>query len=139
MHAKIAQLVEPLLCNQEVAGSNPALSSNPMLGKKLKQKAIESVKEIALSHISEEEVFDLKHFLARIIAPRIRHFRQITDNSHPADLTKQEWQDILFKMETSFEWFADPRNFKNKEESELHMEGIELFSKYYNFLWHSHD
>jgi hypothetical protein len=110
-----------------------------MFFKKLKKYFFKKINQTASSHICDDDVADLSLTLAKTIAPRIIHFAKISKNSHPSNLTKEEWGIILKKMSDSFEWFSEERNHTKIQESAAHLEGIELFSKHYLNLRHSND
>jgi hypothetical protein len=110
-----------------------------MFFKNIKKHILKQAQQKAIQLQVEEDVFDLKHSLARIISPRIKYFRQISSSSHPSELTKEEWELILLRMEKSFEWFSKEENLTSAEEENFHLEGIGFFARYYKFLWHSNE
>lgn len=84
----------------------------------------------------DSDTWSLDQPLAKLIAPRLRRFREIY-NGHPTDLTEAEWNARLDKMIAAFEWYASddrwgPNEFENLEK---HQEGIDLFAKHYMQLW----
>lgn len=81
------------------------------------------------------ETFSLDHSLAKLVAPRLKRFKEITI-AHPPDLSEKEWADELDKMIAAFEfaasetrWVAPPDEYKK------HQEGIDLFAKHFFGLW----
>lgn len=81
------------------------------------------------------DTFSLDYSLAKIIAPRLKRFKEVTIGV-PLDMKEQEWNDKLDKMIAAFEfagsedrWSAKPEDFKK------HGEGIKLFAEHYWQLW----
>ena len=81
------------------------------------------------------ETFSLDYSLAKLIAPRLRRFREITIGI-PNGKSERKWKEELDKMIASFEfagseavWDASPEEFKK------HQEGFRLFTKNYFRLW----
>ena len=96
----------------------------------------------------EIEPFDtwsMDHTLAPIILPMLIQLKA-TQHGHPADLTEQEWDDILDEMIWAFEqkcrddWMEDyDYNKWDREGAKAHQErmsnGFRLFGRYYENLW----
>jgi hypothetical protein len=83
------------------------------------------------------DTFSLDYSLAKLIAPRLKRFKEITVGDYnTADPERQQWYDELDKMIAAFEfagseerWMAKPEEFKK------HQEGLKLFAEHYFGLW----
>ena len=97
--------------------------------------------------IDDWDIWNLDHTLAMVIHPALVKFRENL-NSHPSEVTGEEWEEILDKMIFSFdvisnELFIEQQFFRDgtwhKEEYEEHnkkiQEGIDLFAKWFRGLW----
>ena len=95
----------------------------------------------------EIEPFDtwsMDHTLAPIILPMLIQLKA-TQHGHPADLTEQEWDDVLDEMIYAFDCKANKdevyMRFDIKDRDAMHKEqdrisnGFRLFGKYYENLW----
>jgi hypothetical protein len=90
---------------------------------------------------SDRETWDLTVPLGNHISPRIRRFIEI-NIATPPDMRPEEWDDILDKIASGFEFFAT-RDDLELDLSEIEyanrfdeaQKGINLFAKYYNDLW----
>jgi len=86
----------------------------------------------------------MDHTLAHIVLPMLVQLK-LTQHGHPANLTEQEWDDILDEMIWAFEqkcrddWMDDYDYSWDSEEAKVHQErmtnGFKLFGKYYETLW----
>ncbi len=86
---------------------------------------------------SDEEWWNLDISLAKWIIPRLRHLR---DNTHgyPPDVGNAEsWDEILRQIILAFELIVIMQGEDTTEppESDNIDEGLDLFRKYYFFLW----
>ncbi len=83
----------------------------------------------------DSETFSLDYSLAQAILPRLRRFKEVA-HATPSDIPEEEWNAILDKMISAFE-FASSEARWNADESEYvrHQEGINLFAKHYFSLW----
>ena len=95
--------------------------------------------------IHNYDTWSMDDTLAPIILPMLVQLKETT-HGHPADLTEQEWDEILDKMIWAFEqkcrddWMEDyDYNKWDREASKAHQErmsnGFRLFGKYYENLW----
>lgn len=95
--------------------------------------------------IDRFDTWSMDSTLAPIILPMLVQLKE-TKHGHPADLTEQEWDDILGEMIWAFEqkcrddWESDYYYNKwDQEGMKAHQErmsnGFRLFGKYYENLW----
>ena len=95
--------------------------------------------------IHKYDTWSMDHTLAPIILPMLVQLKETT-HSHPADLTEQEWDEILDEMIWAFEqkcrddWMEDyDYNKWDSEGAKAHQErmsnGFRLFGTYYENLW----
>ena len=95
--------------------------------------------------IHKYDTWSMDHTLAPIILPMLVQLKETT-HSHPADLTEQEWDEILDEMIWAFEqkcrddWMEDyDYNKWDSEGAKAHQErmsnGFRLFGIYYENLW----
>ena len=84
--------------------------------------------------IDKWDTHSMDHTLACIILPMLKQFKAL-DHSYPANLTKEEWEEIQNKMIYAFEHKliefddTDPNSYDKMQE------GFELFGAYYQGLW----
>lgn len=94
---------------------------------------------------TDEEVWDLKTSISDFIIPRLERLQKIR-HGYPADLTDEQWQEIISKILRAFylvkeeydrgnhmsqeEWLQ-----KDKISEKYKKEGLELFAKYIDNLW----
>lgn len=84
----------------------------------------------------DSETWSLDMSLAKLIAPRLKRFREVT-KCRPIYMTDEEWDEILCKMIFAFEYCADEQSVIGCTE-EIHAkvaEGLDLFAKHYRGLW----
>lgn len=82
------------------------------------------------------ETFSMDHSLAKLIAPRLRRFREVSIKC-PMDMDSMTWRHILDTMIEGFEFIASDEYFTN-EDDEMHdkaREALNLFNRYYYELW----
>jgi len=95
--------------------------------------------------IHNYDTWSMDDTLAPIILPMLVQLK-LTQQGHPADLTEQEWDDILDEMIWAFEqkcrddWMEDyDYNKWDREGAKAHQErmtnGFRLFGTYYESLW----
>ncbi|MDA9302467.1 hypothetical protein N9Q27_00655 [bacterium] len=108
--------------------------------------------------IDPHDTWSMDHTLAHIITPMLVQLKE-TQHGYPADLTEQEWDDILDEMIWAFEqksrvdWDEDFYEYEDddtqqfgvrlawedKEGAIAHQDrmsnGFRLFGKYYENLW----
>jgi len=85
----------------------------------------------------DSETWSLDYSLAKLILPRLKRFQEIR-GGHPAEMTDQEWNDILKEMIGGFEFLASDDRWACPENDIRYQKAqaaIELFSKYYLHLW----
>ena len=94
--------------------------------------------------IDRWDTWSMDHTLAHIVLPMLVQLKA-TQHGHPANMTEQEWDDILDEMIWAFEqkcrddWMDDYDYSWNSEGAKAHQErmsnGFRLFGKYYENLW----
>ena len=95
--------------------------------------------------IHNYDTWSMDHTLAPIILPMLVQLKETT-HGHPADLTEQEWDEILDEMIWAFEqkcrddWMEDyDYNKWDSEGVKAHQErmtnGFRLFGTHYENLW----
>lgn len=87
----------------------------------------------------DSETWALDTSLSRLIVPRLKRFKELLDG-HPAEMTFEEWNEILDEMIWSFDWFASEKRWDLTNEEEVVQlkraeAGIQLFAKYFDSLW----
>ncbi len=82
----------------------------------------------------DSECWNLDYSLAKLIAPRLRRFKETKDGWCPAEYTMEEWNIILDKMIAAFEYYGSDQRWDIEAEVK-HQEGIDLFAKHYGWLW----
>ena len=79
---------------------------------------------------------DLDTSIAWFVAPKLREFRKKL-NSHPPEITLEEWERILEKIQYSMDRIAEGNHIN--PDYFIHIpqiqEGCELFGKYFMRLW----
>ena len=104
-----------------------------------------SPKQKTSIRIDNYDTWSMDHTLAPIILPMLVQLKETT-HGHPADLTEQEWDDILDEMIWAFEqkcrddWMEDyDYNKWDQEGANAHQErmtnGFRLFGTYFENLW----
>ena len=95
--------------------------------------------------IDKWDTWSMDHTLAHIVLPMLVQLKA-TQHGHPADLTEQEWDEILdemiwaFKQKCRDDWMEDyDYNKWDSEGVKAHQErmtnGFNLFGKYFESLW----
>lgn len=96
----------------------------------------------------DSETWNLDLTITRFILPRLRRFEEITIG-YPSEITPQEWHILLKKMIVAFEELENRWDFHTQGEStrndkdhiqysnkeKVIQEGLEIFAKYYCYLW----
>ena len=84
----------------------------------------------------ESELWDFDGTIAKFIYPRLKVFFEQTKKSKrkPNGIDYNEWENILKQMVDGFELISSDR-MKTKDEDELEKKTLELFSKYFFYLW----
>jgi len=88
------------------------------------------------------DIWSLYYYLAKIILPQLKGFRQ-NIHGYPSDLKSlYEWEKIVDKMIWSFEYLINYEGLDEEFNAEKLMinskkeqEGFELFGKYFRSLW----
>lgn len=70
------------------------------------------------------------YFLSKQIYKTLREYKKHM-GSYPANMTKDEWDEILNSMIWSFKYFAED----GYEQDDLAQNGLALFAKYFRNLW----
>lgn len=84
----------------------------------------------------DTELWNLDSTIAKFILPRLKRFKELT-NQHPHDFrTMEQWDDALDKMIDAFEFMVEEKYecFSGPRWDEVN-KGIELFAKYFSHLW----
>ena len=82
-----------------------------------------------------EEVWNTNNTLALLIAPRLIAYKELDKHGHPPDVENMtQWNHIIQKMIDAFELMKEMTCLSDKEET-IFSEGLELFCKYYRYLW----
>ena len=84
----------------------------------------------------DSETWSLDHSFAKMIAPRLRRFREITIAT-PPDKTPDEWTVILDTMIEGFKFIGSEEFFltDDEEKHEVARKALDLFSQNYYDLW----
>ena len=85
-----------------------------------------------------EEVWNTYQALAELIAPRLRTFKGHDKHGYCPDFKGMaEWNQAIQKMIDAFELLIDEDKLGifTKDEEEAIEHGLELFSKYFRYLW----
>lgn len=83
----------------------------------------------------ETETWSLDSTIARFIYPRLKCFYNDGEMiGYPANLSANEWKDIVKGMLDGFELIVTKDN-PTKEENEIINQGLDLFRKYFFDLW----
>ena len=82
-----------------------------------------------------EEVWNTNNTLARLIAPRLTTYKELDKHGCPPDVGDMtKWNHIIQKMIDAFELMKEVTCLSDKEEV-IVSEGLEMFCKYYRYLW----
>ena len=82
-----------------------------------------------------EEVWNTNNVLAQLIAPRLLAFKELDKHGHPQDFKDmREWNKAIQKMIDAFELMKYVRSLSEGEAATVN-KGLELFCKYYRWLW----
>ena len=82
----------------------------------------------------DTETYSLFTTIAEFTLPRLKRFKELS-NSHPTDMTFEEWMIILDKITESLEIISKDDYFFSQEKEAKIKEGIDLFGKYFTYLW----
>ena len=61
--------------------------------------------------VSDSECWNLDYTITKFILPRLKHYRKINVNSHPPDITSEQWHQIVDEMIWTFEYMHDEEKF----------------------------
>jgi hypothetical protein len=61
--------------------------------------------------VTDSECWSLTDTFTKFILPRLKHFKKVNVNSHPIDVTPEEWSEILDEIIWTFEYMNDPDKF----------------------------
>lgn len=93
-------------------------------------------KQRLIRGFDDSETWSLTDTICNFIIPRLIRFKEI-NASTPAQLTEEEWNDILNKMIIAFQLTTrdnGSRNWTNYESKQIN-EGLDLFRKWFMHLW----
>ena len=85
-----------------------------------------------------EEDWNTYQAIAELIAPRLRTFKEHDKHGFCPDFKgMKEWNEAIQKMIDAFELLIDEDKLGifTKDEEEAIEHGLELFSKYFRYLW----
>ena len=87
----------------------------------------------------KSDCWDLFTLLAKINGDAIRKFRKTNNTSasggYPSDLTEDEWDEILKKIEKAFKLIVEDNLPTTEEDEKIIEEGLTLFAKRFRNLW----
>jgi len=84
---------------------------------------------------STYDIWSFDTYLARVIAGGLEELR-IMNNGHPANMTNDEWLDVLIEMEDGFRSYNDSGTIGEYEEMNKKLnKSLLLFSAYFKHLW----
>lgn len=81
----------------------------------------------------DSDVWNLDHSIAKYTLPRLKRLKEI-QLGRPGDLSMDEWNSIIDKMIASFSRIVDGYAYEYEDDKEV-AEGLDLFRKYYFYLW----
>ena len=82
----------------------------------------------------DTETYSLFITIAKFTLPRLKRFKELSE-SHPVDMSFEEWMIILDKITESLEIISKDDYFFSLENKAKLEEGIDLFGKYFTKLW----
>lgn len=88
--------------------------------------------------LKEKDLWNLNVTIARFIAPRLRAFKKINKDGIPPEFTTmKEWHGSLDKIIAAFELISLNEGCETDTDEEIQAidEGLDLFRKYYAYLW----
>jgi hypothetical protein len=89
---------------------------------------------------SDLDAWNLNSFVAKVVADVAKGMRE-NGYGYPADLTEDEWGQILGKIEDGFRAATDlyEMNYNDRDDADkleaTFRDGMELFSKWFHSLW----
>lgn len=85
--------------------------------------------------ISDQDAWGLDYFLATTTVRGIQKLRA-WKHGHPMELTPEEWDDILARIQDGFQvWLDADGTFMDAADRRRFDEGIELYGKWFSALW----
>jgi hypothetical protein len=78
----------------------------------------------------DNDTWDFDYYLATIISQGLKHLKKYYRGSKP---TKKELDIMIKGFETNIEMMDNPRRYE--ELKPIFDKGMELFHKYFNYLW----
>ena len=82
-----------------------------------------------------EEVWNTDNVLAQLIVPRLLAFKELEKHGCPPDFNDMRaWNKTIQKMVDAFELMKYVHSL-SKEEERTFEKGLNLFCKYYRYLW----
>lgn len=99
-------------------------------------REIEFAKQRQLRGFDDSETWSLTDTICHFIIPRLQRFKEI-NASTPAQLTEQEWNDILNKMIVALQLTCKDNGSRiwSEDESKQIDEGLDLFREWFMALW----
>ena len=85
-----------------------------------------------------EKVWNTNNTIAQLIVPRLLAFKDLDKHGYPGDFNDMRaWNKAIQKMADAFELLIDEDKLGifTKDEEEAIEHGLELFSKYFRYLW----
>lgn len=86
----------------------------------------------------DSETWNLDYTISCFILPRLKQFK-VLNNTHPAMITLEEWNEILDKMIFALQYRIEIDDIDVSTDSprmeEQHNEGLQLFAKWFDYLW----
>ena len=90
-------------------------------------------KKYGKQRIKPRDLWNLDYTIAKFIYPRLKAFKEII-NTHPSDMSFEEWKNTLDKMILAFELLCLDKWCDDEEQNKIN-EGLKLFAEYYQHLW----
>lgn len=83
-----------------------------------------------------EEVWNTDNTIAQLIVPRLQAFKALDKHGYCPDFNgMREWNNAIQKMIDAFELMKYAGGVHTKEEERTIEEGLDLFCKYFEYLW----
>lgn len=94
------------------------------------RRRISNARQRARHGVSREDAWSFDHYLAGVIAEGVEELRR-QSNGHPFDLTPEEWDDILARIETGFAHYHDHEEWLHEDVQDA----MTLFAEWFPHLW----
>lgn len=87
--------------------------------------------------VIKEELYNLDSTFAEYIYPRIKAYRKMKRTGYPCldGLTEDGWEEVLLKIENAFKLIVESNSTLYDDDEIKVNEGLEVFSKYFLYLW----